>query len=96
MTSFDGECSMSGIQTAPQILDHVFLDVRAKLLEVAASLDRLDRAAGADAVGNDPRRQRVQKTLEILATQSTNRADTGPRPRFDAPRRARRAGADAL
>lgn len=62
-------------QTAPQILDQVFLDVRAKLLEVAAALDRLDRASSSDAVAQDPRRQRIQKTLEILATQKANRAE---------------------
>ncbi len=66
---------MPAIQTAQQILDQVFLDMRAKLLEVAASLDRLDRAPGAEAVANDQRRQRIQKTLEILASQSGNRAE---------------------
>ncbi len=62
-------------QTAPQILDQVFLDVRAKLLEVAAALDRLDRATSAEAVAQDIRRQRLQKTLEILLTQTGNRAE---------------------
>ncbi len=66
---------MPAIQSAPQILDQVFLDMRAKLLEVAASLDRLDRATSADTVAQDPRRQRIQKTLEILATQQKNRAE---------------------
>ena len=66
---------MPAIQTAPQIFDQVFLDTRAKLLEVAATLDRLDRAANAEQVKSDPRRQRIQKTLEILASPTTNRAE---------------------
>lgn len=66
---------MPAIQTAQQILDQVFLDARAKLLEVAASLDRLDRAPGVDDVKDDPRRVRLQKTLDILATQNGNRAE---------------------
>lgn len=66
---------MPPIQTAPQIFDQVFLDMRAKLLEVAASLDRLDRAAGTEGILNDPRRQRIQRTLEILTTQTHNRAE---------------------
>lgn len=66
---------MPAIQTAQQILDQVFLDTRAKLLEVAASLDRLDRAAGAEVAKADPRRARLQKTLDILASSATNRAE---------------------
>jgi len=66
---------MPAIQTAQQILDQVFLDTRAKLLEVAASLDRLDRATGAELAKDDPRRLRLQKTLDILASSATNRAE---------------------
>lgn len=57
------------------ILDREFLEVRAKLLEVAAALDRQDRAPGD--VSGDPRRQALAQAIEILAThpQPPNRAE---------------------
>ena len=62
-------------QTAPQIFDQVFLDTRAKLLEVAATLDRLDRAEGVASVANDARRQKIQQAIAIVASAQPNRAE---------------------
>ncbi len=64
---------MSSPLTAPQILDREFLEVRAKILELAASLDRLDRAA--DSVADDPRLRRIQEGLETLLSDTRNRAE---------------------
>jgi len=50
---------------AAQTLDHEFLGIRAKLLEVAASLDRIDRAEGG--TGDDPRLAQLRKALAMLA-----------------------------
>ena len=59
---------------AAEVLDHYFLDLRCMLLEIAATLDRHDRAA---ADGDDPRLSRLYQSLEILADRATppNRAE---------------------
>jgi hypothetical protein len=57
------EFAMPSPMTAPQILNREFLEVRAKILELAASLDRLDRSEGS-ATG-DPRFRRVREGIEI-------------------------------
>jgi hypothetical protein len=44
-------------KSGPQLLDQYYLDLRCHLLELAAGLDRLDRAGGAAA---DPRLQRLR------------------------------------
>lgn len=66
---------MSSVQTASEIFDQCFLEIRAKLLEVAASLDRVERADSDGSVGNDMRRRQIQQGLDILARPGTNRAE---------------------
>ncbi len=65
------------MQTPQEILDTYFLDTRHELLEIAATLDRYDRAVEhAKPTSNDPRRQRIQEALDILAgTQHGDRAE---------------------
>jgi hypothetical protein len=58
--------------TAVAILDQEFLPMRAKLLEIAATLDRLDRADGNAA--NDRRVGQVHSAVETLL-----RGDAGER-----------------
>ena len=55
------------------MLDREFLDVRSKLLLVAASLDRLDRAEGN--VERDPRRRGLAEALDILSDGKEDRAE---------------------
>ena len=50
---------------ADEILDREFLEIRAKLLEVAAALDRLDRAEGS--VESDTRMQLLHTALKLNA-----------------------------
>ena len=50
---------------ADEILEREFLEIRAKLLEVAAALDRLDRAQGS--VESDPRMQLLSTALKLNA-----------------------------
>ena len=64
---------MPSALTAPEILEREFLETRCKLLEVAAALDRLDRADGS--VTGDPRRQKIDRALGILASTQENRAE---------------------
>jgi hypothetical protein len=59
--------------TAPQVLDRVYLEVRARLLEVAAQLDRLDRSEGDVAV--DPRLARIRQALDLLSQPRDDRAE---------------------
>ena len=66
--------------TAQGVLDRYFLDNRCMLIEIAAMLDRHDRAAASDDAGkcaSDPRMDKVYQALSILATPSTapNRAE---------------------
>ena len=58
---------------APAVLDREFFEVRAKILEIAASLDRLDRGEGA--VGGDRRMDLIRKGLQILSSDRPNRAE---------------------
>ncbi len=58
---------------APEVLNREFLEIRARLLQIAASLDRLDRAKGS--VTGDPRLQTIRQTLAILADSRTDRAE---------------------
>lgn len=56
--------------SAPEVLDRYYLDTRSQLLEVAATLDRLDAALARGApegVADDPRLKRLRTTLEMLA-----------------------------
>jgi hypothetical protein len=59
--------------TAQQILDREFLELRAKLLELAASFDRLERAQGSTA--DDPRRQKLEMGLRVLLSSEGDRAE---------------------
>jgi hypothetical protein len=65
--------------TSAEVLNREFLEMRAKVLELAASLDRLDRAEGVDSNGSqgasDPRLQRLRDGLKILLSNSSERAE---------------------
>jgi hypothetical protein len=59
--------------TAPELLEREFLETRCKLLEVAAALDRIDRADGS--VSGDARRDKLQRALAVLAEAKPDRAE---------------------
>ncbi len=59
--------------SAADVLDRAYLEVRAKLLELAASLDRLDRGEGT--VEGDRRMEQFHQALRILDGRDGNRAD---------------------
>ncbi len=57
-----------------EVLDTYFLDTRCMLLEIAATLDRLDHAAeaGSDkAPMGDPRLEKIYQSLALLAKKET-------------------------
>jgi len=66
---------MSSSQAAPAILERLYLEIRCKLLEVAASLDRVARADGGDEVQSDQRLAQIRKGIEILGSAGVDRAE---------------------
>ncbi|HVX61154.1 MAG TPA: hypothetical protein VHC19_11145 [Pirellulales bacterium] len=58
---------------AAEVLNREFLEVRAKILEIAAALDRLDRADGS--VSGDQRMERIRQGLAALARPGSDRAE---------------------
>ncbi|MBC20889.1 MAG: hypothetical protein CMJ74_11595 [Planctomycetaceae bacterium] len=51
---------------ANEVLAREQLKIRAKLIEIAAILDRIDRANGE--VDHDPRMLEIRKSLEVLSS----------------------------
>ena len=56
------------------IIDRYFLEHRAKLIDLAAFLDRLDRTCDHSAAENDHRISSLFRALSILSDGETNRA----------------------
>jgi hypothetical protein len=59
--------------TVTEVLDREFLTIRSRLLDLAAAIDRLDRAEGE--ISADPRWRQIQQVIEILASPDGNRAE---------------------
>jgi hypothetical protein len=57
---------------APELLNQEFLEIRARLLQVAAALDRLDRADGD--VSRDKRRTDLDRAIRVLLETNSDRA----------------------
>lgn len=64
---------MSAPLSAADVLNREFLEIRARVLQVAASLDRLDRAEGS--VQSDARIENLRKAIEVLQSSDPNRAE---------------------
>ena len=60
---------------AREVLDAYFLETRAKLIEIAANLDRVDRAPQRVEVERDARLRFVHDALAILQSPQSNRAE---------------------
>jgi hypothetical protein len=58
------------------ILDREFLELRGWILDVAAALDRLDRAPERPGHGPDARLSQIRQALEILSVPEPGRAET--------------------
>lgn len=56
-----------------EILDREFLELRAKILEIGATLDRIERAEG-DA-SSDPRMTLIADAIKIVAGGDVHRAE---------------------
>ena len=64
---------MSTLRTATAVFEQELLPIRAKLLEVAAALDRIDRAEGT--LFSDRRRTQVQAAIQVLLRPEDDRAE---------------------
>ena len=64
---------MPNAMAAPEVLDREFLVARAKILELAAFFDRLDRGDGS--VDGDSRIKQLHEALELLQRQQGDRAE---------------------
>jgi len=60
---------------AAAVLDRVYLEVRAKLLEIAACLDRLDRAEGSELLSDHPRLRELRSGIATLDDGASHRAE---------------------
>ncbi len=64
---------MSGTMNAQDILDREFFEMRAKILQLGASLDRMKRADGT--VESDPKMNLIQHGIQILLDEKTEKAE---------------------
>jgi hypothetical protein len=58
---------------APEVMNREFPEIRARLLQLAAALDRMDRASGSPE--RDTRRQKIRDALAILLEAGPDRAE---------------------
>jgi hypothetical protein len=63
---------MTASPTPHNAMDREFLTIRGRLIELAAALDRLDRAGFAT---DDPRRRQIQRGIEALLPEGRSRVE---------------------
>ena len=64
---------MNTEQTSNAVLEQEYLPARAKILELAATFDRIERASGD--VSQSPRWKQLQAAIESLLDSQTGRAE---------------------
>ena len=64
---------MTKVRSSTDVFEQEFLSIRAKLLEVAASLDRLDRASGS--LTSESRLKQIQAAINVLLRPQDDRAE---------------------
>ena len=60
---------------AAKALDAFFLEARAKIMDLAAFLDRIERGDSAEEVARDPRLAKVRRALQTLLEEGDRRAE---------------------
>lgn len=63
---------MSSPASTVKAMDREFLGIRSRLIDLAAALDRIDRAA--DTSAGDLRLAQIRRSLEVLLTAAPHRA----------------------
>ena len=62
--------------TGSDYLDSQFLEMRARVLSLAADLDRIERASGGQTLlESDARFQKLRRAIKVLLDERTNRAE---------------------
>jgi hypothetical protein len=67
---------MLNTRTVPAVLDREFLEIRARILDLAAALDRIDRADEPPNYAPDRRLAQIRAALEALLVPEAGRAET--------------------
>ena len=67
---------MAEPRDAVAVLDRDFMETRSKILEIAAALDRIDRAPEPPGAHPDRRLARLRQALEALLEPGPGRAET--------------------
>ena len=63
-------------QNGKVVFEQQFLEMRWRLLSLAADLDRVQRSAGgAEALRTDPRAEKIREGLKILLSEGGDRAE---------------------
>ncbi len=60
---------------ATEMLAREFLEMRSRLIDLAAAFDRIDRAAGAKDIGCDSRWKKLRDAATLLVDGHPNRAE---------------------
>ncbi len=66
---------MSTVQSAQQVLDRHYLELRCDLLDLAAALDRIERSDGSATATGDPRFALIENGIRILLQRGSARAE---------------------
>ena len=64
---------MGNVNQATEILQREFLGIRARLIDIAATLDRIERAQ--DEPMEDPRLDKICQGIAVLGTDTPNRTE---------------------
>jgi len=67
---------MSTARNAVDVLDREFLQARSRILELAATLDRIDRAPSPHTQHPDIRMAQLRRAIESLLEPGAGRAET--------------------
>ena len=62
-------------QTAPEMLNREFLEIRCRLIDIASAMDRVDRRDGSEQAARDPRYAKIIEALGLIATGGSDRAE---------------------
>jgi len=65
---------MPGNMSASEMLTREFPQIRHRLIDIAAALDRIDRAEGANAVQSDSRLASLREAARVLTDGRPDRA----------------------
>ena len=65
---------MSIPMSAQAVLDGCFLEMRHKLIDLGAALDRIERGADGDGVRSEERMRQLVKAIDVLGDGGSERA----------------------